>query len=314
MLLKPIKNLYYKLRYDLPLWIDSKCSKPYLRLLSHRLFANSDEGLKRAIMRDYELFFGETFDFEKPQTLCQKLQWLKFYYRNPLMTQCADKYAVRQYVEQTIGNEYLNELIGTYDSGSEIDFDSLPNQFVLKVNWGAGQNLICSDKNSINVRKYKRQLRDWLKPSSNHYYFSLEPSYKNIQPKIVCEKYLGSEVNDYKILCFNGVPHVMWIDFSRFTDHHRNVYDSNWNFIDVVIDFPHYQGTVERPKQFDKMLELAGKLSKPFPFVRVDFYICQERILFGEMTFFPAAGLHRITPYSWDEKWGDLLVLPKFAP
>ncbi len=314
MLLKPLKSLYYKFRYDLPLWIDSKCSKPYIRLLSHKYFANSEEGRKQAILRDYEIFFGKTFDFENPQTLCQKLQWLKFYYSNPLMTQCADKYAVRQYVEQTIGKEYLNDLIGVYDSVSEIDFDSLPNQFVLKVNWGSGQNLICSDKGSINVREYKKQLRSWLKPLSNHYYFSLESSYKDIQPKITCEKYLGSDINDYKIMCINGEPRFLWVDVGRFTDHKRCVYDLNWNVMDVSINYPKYDCSVERPGLLEKSLELAALLSKPFPFVRVDFYICENKLVFGELTCFPEAGLMNITPSDWDKKWGDLLVLPKVVP
>ena len=311
MILKPIKALYYKLRYDLPLWIDSKCSKPYIRLLSHKFFANSEEGRKLAILRDYEIFFGKTFDFENPQTLCQKLQWLKYHYNNPLMTQCADKYAVRQFVEDAIGGEYLNDLIGAYDSVNEIDFNALPNQFVLKVNWGSGQNIICSDKSAANLREYKKQLRSWLKPLSNHYYFSLESSYKDIKPKIICEKFLGSEINDYKIMCFNGEPQFLWVDVGRFTQHQRNVYDLNWEQIDASINYPKSPNTIQRPEQLDKMLELARQLASPFPFVRVDFYIHENKILFGELTFFPEAGLMNITPPDWDKTWGDLLVLPK---
>lgn len=256
---------------------------------------------------------GYNLNLDNPKTFNEKLQWLKLYDHNPLMTICADKYKVRDYVKDKIGEEYLIPLLGVWDNPDEIDFSSLPNQFVLKVNWGIGQNIIVKDKSQLNVRDAKEKLRNWLRPESNHYYPGLEWSYKNIKPKIICEEYLeqlNGDLYDYKFLCYNGIAKNLFVVSDRFRNKYIDFYDVNWERLPFTRVFNNSPKGINKPDNFDKLIQLSEKLAKPFTFVRVDFYSIENKIHFGELTFYPGNGVESFEPIEWDYKLGDLIELP----
>ncbi len=247
----------------------------------------------------YYIKFKKRINLKNPQTLDEKIQWLKFntYYKNPLVTQCADKYSVREYVEQCGCGEILNELYGVYDRVEEIPWDKLPNQFVIKWNFGCGQNLICFDKNKLEIDFAKKQLKKWYKEHKTFYLPGSQMQYKGILPKLICEKLIETEDGglplDYKLYCFNGVAECVLVCANRKSGH------PDYYFFDREWRLKRYnkQGknapanfTLPKPTSLDKLFEYADKLSRPFPFVRVDFYLEKGKITFGELTFTPCAG------------------------
>lgn len=253
-------------------------------------------------------------NLDNPKTYNEKLLWLKLHYFDPVAVQCADKYLVREYVEKHIGSRYLNELLGVYESVDDIEIDTLPNQFVLKVTHGSGFNIICHDKASLNWNVSKVKLRRWLK--KDYYWYNREWVYKGIKPKIISEKYLvddgSTDLKDYKIFCFHGEPRLIQVDFDRFSSHKRNLYDLGWNLLDISIQFPNDPNEkISRPVDMDLMLELAAKLSKPFPHVRVDFYHTGSQVIFGEMTFFHGSGSEIFSSYEFALQMGSWLDLNK---
>ena len=257
--------------------------------------------------------WGYSFDIYSPKTFNEKIQWLKLFYKDPLMPLYADKYLVRDFIKEKIGEEYLVPLLGAWDNPEEIDFDKLPNQFALKVNWGSGQNIIVSDKSKLDINDAKEKLAKWLEPHSNHYYHSLEWAYKNIKPKIICEKYIEQMDNnllDYKVLCFNGNPYCIWVDFDRFTNHKRNFYDLDWNKLNIKLRHESSDDVIEKPKNLEKMIEFSKIFAKEFPFLRVDFYEVGGQLYFGELTFYPGNGMEKFALHKWDEEFGDLIKLP----
>ena len=261
----------------------------------------------------YKYYTGKKLNLKNPQTFNEKLQWLKLYDRNPLYTKLVDKYEVRKYIAETIGKEYLIPLIGVYNNVEEIDWESLPNQFVLKCTHGSGANIICSDKSKLDIEDAKKKLKKWMK--KNWYWFGREWAYKNVRPRIVCEKYMvdesGTELKDYKIFCFNGEPKLIQVDYNRFSGHKRNLYDINWNYLPVSIKYPSYPNIIiTKPKKLKEMLELARLLSKDYPHVRVDFYYVNNKIYFGEMTFYHGSGFEKFIPKEFEFKMGNLLKLP----
>lgn len=278
-----------------------------------------DEDLSEEDKRYFlEQFFfnqlGYKLNLDNPQTFNEKLQWLKLYYHNPLMTQCADKVAVRDYVAQRIGEEYLVPILGVYSSPDEIDFDALPDRFVLKVNWGSGQNIICKDKSTLDIAATISQLQQWMQPQMNHYYNHFEWCYKNIVPRIICEQYIeqfDKNLLDYKFICFKGQPCFVWIDTDRFIAHKRIFYDLNWTRQPFGLQFPIDNRDYSKPEKFDEMICFAQILSNGFPFSRVDFYNLNGKIYFGEITFYSGAGYELFSPPEWDLKLGQMLQLPE---
>jgi len=275
----------------------------------------SVEDKSRYLTYMFKEYVGYTPDLRNPKTFNEKIQWLKLYYHNPLMTVCADKYKVREYVSEKIGAEYLVPLLGAYDSPNEIDFESLPNQFVLKVNWGSGQNVVCKDKSQLDCKSAKTKLVRWLKPSSNHYFHAFEWGYKNINPKIVCEKYISALERCprvYKIMCFDGEPKIVQLVFNdKQTNETINYYDVDWQLLPFRQNFANNPVKIEKPSRLMEMFEMARKLSKPFPFVRTDFFEVEDAVLFSEMTFYSDSGLADFHPSEWDLKLGNLINLPK---
>ena len=277
----------------------------------------TEDEMSFCLKEQFKMRTGDELNLDNPQTFNEKMQWLKLYYHrhpNPLLTQCADKVGVREYVKEKIGEEYLVPCLGVWNNPDDIDFDKLPNQFVLKVNWGSGQNIIVKDKSKLNIKKAKEKLRNWMKPESNHYYSFFEWGYKNIKPKIIAEKYIeqmDGNLLDYKFFCFNGQPMYCQIDVDRFTNHTRCFYDMNYKKQDFTILYPLYQKEISKSKKFSEMVETAKILSDGFVNVRVDFFAIDNNIYVGEMTFFPGAGNEKFNPVEWDKKFGDLLILPK---
>ena len=265
---------------------------------------------KQFVKIKHKIRLGETLNLTNPRTFNEKLQWLKIYFHDEVLTECADKLLARNFVSKRIGNHLLNPLYAIYEDVDEIKVSELPGEFVLKVTHGCGQNIICKDKNEVDWAFAFKALKIYMK--SNHYYHGKEWAYKNIKPRIICEKLIkgiGNSPNDYKVFCFNGKPELVQVDVDRFSNHKRSLFDLNWNVIDVNYTYPRCD-FVKRPKSLRDMLEYAKKLSLGFPFVRVDFYYENGQILFGEMTFYPDSGYNKFIPKNFDEYLGTLLELP----
>lgn len=266
----------------------------------------------KTIKKRYKKVMNKDLNLEKPISFSEKLQWLKVNYKDDLLTQCSDKYKVREYIKKTIGEEYLNELYGVYSLVNEIDFPTLPNEFVLKVNHSSGALLICTNKSEINWKEQRKKFSGWLR--RNYYYYHGEWGYKNIEPKIICERFLEKEIVDYKFYCFNGQPHFLYVSkgaASRLTEK-NDFYDLEWNRTPFErIDYPGFDYILPKPNNFNKMLLLCHELAKPFPFVRIDLYEVDNKIYFSELTFYPTAGFTFFSPKEYDKIIGEKLALPK---
>lgn len=261
----------------------------------------------------YKVKSGRVMNFNNPQTFNEKLQWLKLYNKNPFYSRMVDKYEVKQYVAATIGEQYVIPTLGVWNSADEVDFDTLPNQFVLKCTHDSGSVIICKDKQKLDRESTLYFLRKNIK--RNFYILGREWPYKNVEHRIIAEKFMvdesKKELKDYKIFCFGGEPRLIEVDFDRFTEHKRNIYDTDWNLLDLTILYPRDTGRViNRPTSLSKMLDLARKLSQGIPFIRVDFYVIGAEIYFGELTFFHEAGFELFQPDEWNKKLGDWIVLP----
>jgi hypothetical protein len=268
-------------------------------------------GEREMVRRHFRATHGRDPELECPRTFNEKLAWSKIYVRNPLMVQCADKYAVRQYVRNTIGEEYLVPLIGVYGEVRDIPFDQLPRQFVLKATHGSGCNILCRDKTLLNTGAANQKLRRWLR--LNYYYFGYEWAYRDVPPQIICEHLLLDERNkvpkDYKVFCFNGEPLLIQVDLDRFEDHRRSIYDASWTLQPFTYTYPLPEYPQAPPRMLHKMLACARTLSRPFAFVRVDFYAIGQRVYCGEMTFYPEGGCGRMEPEEYDYRVGAMLNL-----
>ncbi len=230
---------------------------------------------------------GKTFD--------EKIIKYILYYRHNDMPIMADKYRVRAYVKSLGYNYILNELYGVYDSFDEINFKTLPNKFVLKTNHASSTNIIVKDKKSININKIKKQLNKWMK--MNFYYYAREWVYKGITRKIICEKYLENkkfgELIDYKVACFNGKAKIIFVCSKRNSPTGLKVdtYDSNWKLCNITTRYNTSTKSHEKPKCFNEMIKIAEDISRIVPFMRVDFYVVKAKLILGELSFFPNAGL-----------------------
>ena len=286
----------------------------YLRFIEEvtRFLANKTSLLvfdKLFCKAKYRRILKKKLNLKNPQGFNEKMQWLKLYDRNPLYTQLADKYAVREFVQERVGSQYLNELLGVYTSVDEINFDNLPNQFALKANHGCGWNIICNNKKQLDIELSKAKLSLWLK--SSFYHRKGEWQYKNIPPRIICEKYLGDlnkEVAiDYKFYCFNGKPKFINVVLGRFINHTEAYYDEKWTLQSFHDDYPFIEKDVPKPDQWELMVELAKKLSAGIKFCRVDLYFYKENVYFGEITFYPYSGFQIFVPPETDYLFGELI-------
>lgn len=263
----------------------------------------------------YRAYIGKKLDLDNPTTFNEKLQWLKIYDRNTKYTKLVDKYEVREYIKEEIGEEYLIPLIGVYNNFDDINFDELPEQFVLKCTHDSGGVVICKDKNKLDKESARKKINRSL--NHNYYYLWREWPYKNVKPKIICEKYMvdesGIELKDYKFMCFNGEVKCLFVCLNRNSPNGLNVdfYDLNWNPMPFERHYTRSGEKIKKPKNFNKMIELAQILSKDIPFVRVDFYEIEGKVYFGELTFYPGSGLEAFSPIKYDKILGGWINLPE---
>ena len=275
------------------------------------------EEKKREILEEnFQKRVGYKLNLDNPRSFNEKIMWSKLYYQNPLITRCCDKYAVKDYVAETIGEEYTVKTIATWDDPEEIDFDKLPDRFALKVNWSSGYNIICHNKANLDRKQTIRTLKKWMKPDRNAYYQFFNWGFKHMKPVVYAEEYLEQEngqVYDYKFFVFNGKVKMMFIATDRYGEQTltHDFFDRDFQHLPFSFGgIRHAEVLPAKPKHYDKMIELAEKLAKPFPFVRVDFYETGDRILLGEMTFYPGGGVLPYDPQEWDYKIGEWYQLP----
>ena len=258
----------------------------------------------------------KSLNLDAPKTFNEKIQWLKLYNSIPIKSYLSDKYLVRKWVKEKIGDEHLIPLLAIYDKFEDIDFDNLPNEFVIKCNHGSGYNIIVKDKSQLNLTDVKSKLDLWM--NRNYAYrVGLELQYRDIKPKIIIEKYMDDgtgDLRDYKIHCFNGEPKFIWLDSDRHTEHKRNLYDLQWNQLPYKIN-PHFSTfpSPEKPKLLNELIKISSILSEGFAYARIDLYIINNKIYFGEVTFTSSSGTEEIVPRSFERKLTKFLKLPKIA-
>lgn len=295
---------------------------------------SDEEYLKKC----FKACMGEDLHLDRPKTFNEKLQWLKLYDRRPEYTIMVDKYKVREYIKGKIGEEYLIPLVGVWDKVEDINFDKLPNQFVLKCTHDSGGLCICRDKNTFDVKQCKNYLDNRL--THNYYKQWREWPYKNVTPKIIAEQYIDVTSNvpfmrdgsisaeelqceqgllDYKFMCFSGCVQALFLDIGvvkgsskHAENYYRNIYDREFNLLPVKETRDNYPLRIKKPDNFNQMVEIAENLSKGIPHVRVDLYNINGKIFFGEFTFYHGAGLSNLfIPEKWDKIFGDWIKLPQ---
>lgn len=263
----------------------------------------------------YLIFFrgyGKILNLKNPKYFGEKIQWLKLYGHLDELSDFVDKYEVRKYVSKTIGDEYLNDIYGVFENPDEINFDELPERFVLKCTNGSGDNLIVKDKKTLDINKAKEEMKKWLK--DDFYKMKKEPQYKNVHNRILIEKYLEDDsgaLRDYKFYCYNGIPYYYGIFSNRYTDETVDMYDMSGKKLTGIINGRVKNSDYEIPQQdnFDELVLAVMKLAYPFQFVRVDFYIAQGKFYFGELTFTDGAGSDPFSPLSFDLEMGKRIEL-----
>lgn len=271
----------------------------------------SDE---KFIIKEFKKNVGREVNLQNPVKYNDKLQWLKLNWRDPIATKCVDKYEVRELIEEKVGGDILNEIYEVYDGVDKVDINKLPNSFVLKGTHGSGYNIICEDKNKVNWKLEFKKMHRWM--SNNFYWSSREWVYKDVKPRIIAEKFMrdfdGKPPMDYKIFCFHGEPKLIQVDIDRFGVHKQNFYDTEWNFRDIEIWCDNDKKVnIQKPIQFDRMLQISRELSKPFPHVRVDLYNMDDKIIFGELTFFHLTGMQKFRDEELELEMGSWLNLKK---
>lgn len=261
----------------------------------------------------YFAAFKKLCNLKSPQTYNEKLNWLKLYDHNPLYTKLVDKFEVKSYVAEKIGEEYVIPTLSVVGTDfDEIDFDNLPNQFVIKCTHDSEGLVIVKDKGKLNKEVVKKKIAKAL--DFNFYYIGREWPYKDVKPRIIVEEYLedhtDGELRDYKFFCFDGEPKAMFIASGRAKGNTKfDYFDLKFNHLNIRQHYPNAK-EVRKPINFEKMIELSRKLSKGFPHVRVDFYEVDGRIYFGELTFYHFSGFQPFIPNKWDKIFGDWLKLP----
>jgi hypothetical protein len=267
------------------------------------------------IRRQYRYVTGKTLNLTNPRTFNEKLQWLKLYNRKPEQTIMADKYAAREWITDRLCSEgydkpenYLPKLYGKYASFDEIDFDALPDRFVLKTNHDSGGVVLVADKSKMD----KAAARDKLTRSlnRNYYWMGREWPYKDIKPCIIAEEHLGDNISDYKFFCFNGQLRYIQVIFDRFIQHKMNFYTPEWKYIPLEGEYPTFPNiTVDKPEKLSELIKISEILSKDIPFLRVDFYYIRNEIIIGELTLTPTNGHAHFNPESYGEMFGDWIEL-----
>lgn len=275
-----------------------------------------DEKIRNICAKIFEEKVGYKPDFDNPRSLNEKIFWFKLNYHNPLVTTCCDKFAVKDYVTQTIGPGYVIPTLQSWESADEIDFSLLPEQFVLKVNWSSGYNIIVKDKQQLNQDEARAKITHWMQPQQNSYYQTFNWGYKNMKPVVYAETYMeqvDGQLYDYKFYCCNGKAQFLFIATDRHKDGKLtyNFFDMDFNRLPFTYGKRGHEEHLEKPQFYNEMIRCAEALAKPFPFVRVDFYETDGRIYVGEMTFYSGGGILPFDPVEWDYKLGSYIELPE---
>ncbi len=290
---KIANNVQYRLLDPVELWL-------------YR-FLNEEEYTRRMFRRQ----FGREIDLKHPKTFNEKILYLKLYQEKEEYTQLADKVQVREFVRQRGLESILNEVYGVYDRVEEIELNSLPDSFIVQATHGSGWNIICENKARLDWRAECEKLRRWLK--QNFYWRYREGVYKHVKPRIIISRYLrcqdGQPPEDYKFFCFHGEPVYVQVDSHRYTDHRRDFFDIQWNHLPLCLNYPNSEQVLEKPDTLDAMLDICRILSQGFPFLRVDLYSIDGRLIFGELTLYPGAGFTRFRPERFDYIFGQQLHL-----
>lgn len=284
-----------------------------LACLSSRFI--SDE---KFVTQQYKRRTGEKLDLENPKTFNEKIQWLKLNYHNDVLHTCVDKFEVRNYVGDRIKDNILIKNYGIYDKFEDIDFGKLPDKFILKLTNGSSFNYICKNKNQKEIRKMKRRFKKWL--NIDYYLYGREWAYKGVKNRIVCEELLepssGNPPEDYRFFCFNGKVEAISVDYDsvingvKNSNYKRNIYNRECEKINAQIEYPNKEGvTLEKTDGINKMIEYAEILSKDFPHVRVDFYYFDNKIYFGELTFYHSSGYQTFKPKEFELLLGEKIEL-----
>lgn len=259
------------------------------------------------------IYEGYWPNLKNPKSFNEKIQWLKLHDIHPEYGKLVDKAEVKKYVTETVGEQYLIPTIGIYNSIDEIDWSKLPSRFALKSTCDSGGVVICKDKSTLDITEAINKLRN--SGENDYSRYSKEYPYRFVTHRYIAEEYIedesGYELKDYKFFCFNGTPRFVQLDFDRFSNHRRNIYDTDWNLIDLQILYPKgHDRMFPKPQNFETMLDVAAKLSAGIPHVRVDLYNVNGRVYFGEMTFFHGSGNEVFTPREWDYEFGKYIDLP----
>lgn len=278
--------------------------KYFLRFLPDKLY----------LQLYYFAQFHKFIDFKNPKTYNEKLNWLKIYDRKDIYTKLVDKYEVKKIVSGLIGDNFIIPTLGVWNKFDEIDFDALPNQFVLKCTHDSEGLVIVKDKSTMNMEEAKKKITSAMK--YNFFFIGREWPYKNVVPRIIAEPYIEdkkvSELRDYKFFCFNGEPKMFYITSGRAKNETTlDFFDMNKNHLDIELHYPNSKESLLMPKNFDLMIELCKKLSKDFKHVRLDFYESNGKVYFGEFTFYNFSGLSKFKPEKWDYELGELLTIDK---
>jgi len=264
----------------------------------------------------YEYFSGKKLDLYNPKDFNAKIEWYKVFFRPKILNTLADKYSVRAYVKEKIGEQYLNELYAVYDNPEDIDYAKLPNEFIIKANHTNGHNIIVKNKETLNKKNLNKKFKKWL--GKNQYYRrGQEWAYKDIKPKIIIEKFLKEDdknsLVDYKFYCFNGEPKFIDVHLDREEDHKQGCFDLEFNLLPFGKSkiYKSIDSSIEKPTNLEEMVTLSKALSKKLPFVRVDFYSINGKSIFGEMTFYPSDARKAFYPEEYNTIIGDYFKLPK---
>lgn len=294
----------------------------YVTNKEFRYFVNTDVFHMYRNMSDYEYLkkkykdiLGRDLNLDNPKSFTEKLQWLKINDRRDIYSKMVDKYEAKKFISSIVGDDYVIPTLGVWNNVEDIDFDKLPNQFVLKCTHDSASIIICKDKNKLNLKKVKRKLNKSLK--RNFYVYHREWPYKNVPHRIICEPFMKEDdesienacLTDYKFFCFNGEPQVFYISKDKGADPTTDFFDMNFKNLPFRMKDPNSKILPKKPECFEQMREMAKKLSKGIPHLRVDFYYINKHIYVGELTFYHCAGFVKIVPEEWDYKLGNMIDL-----
>ena len=264
----------------------------------------------------YKQVFGRSLDLKHPKAFSEKNQWLKLHDRKPIYSKLVDKYEVKPIIAKIIGDEYIINTLGVWDNYEDIDFDKLPNQFVLKCTHDSASITICLDKTKFDKNQHAWKYNDIYMKRDYYHYENKQWAYKGIKPRIIAEEYIQDDqydsLSDYKLYCFNGVARGVYVTINRFTNLSVSMYDMDWNLMPFEHIHPNQGEKIEKPKNLELMRKLAEKIANFIdnPFVRVDFYETNGKVYFGEITFYPEGGMCYFKPEKWDYIMGSWMKLP----